>query len=623
MIKRDVKAILPESYDLNDAPWFKSIREDYNVYVYRVILTSYLFAIAIPVSALALEIYYKRTTLILNYLIPTVSMLLMILYLVIFKHVSIMRRVAIITAIAGFFCAILLPGSYHAYIMIFFNFIPIVFALSGLAGGVRWFLIFISSIAALLVLNNTGLSNGITLYLDYSYVPMSFATIVIMFAITYAGHKQYEKIIKKLVLSVAYDSSTGLLNKDSFMRCMKEVDSSIIAILQITNFKNLSIIFGYEFSDNILTGITRSLLMLAKEGGFMVYKLSWHEFGLQIPVAPDFSVKKGEARLTCIIDNLREKKISSDGMDVNVAFCIGGVVIRDGNYANALSLADNALSSARANRRSAAMHSIDMNVKMETIEILKRYTDLYESINSSALRSYLQPVASTVSGKICWHESLLRVRDRNGEYKSIFGYIEIAKDTGLYPMLTEFMLDMAEVHIKRTGLPVSVNISQFDIMNSSIMKKIETITSGKDYTRGNLIIEITENEDIGNYDLCLEFIREVKERGALLAIDDFGAGYSNISNLLRLSPDIVKIDGDLIRRMEYDGEAFSFIKGIAEFCRRSGQSVVAEFIANEKLYDMAKEIEIEFCQGYYIGVPEDPENVMPEVIDSSMDMANI
>lgn len=603
MIKRDVRAILPKSYDLNGAFWYESIRKDYNIYAYRLILVSYLSTITIPISSLIFELYCKRTSLIINYLSSSIIMFLMIVYLIIFKNVNIMRRVAILTALCGFYCSIFLPGGHYAYIIIFFNFIPLVFALSGLPGALKWFLFLLLSIAVLLILRLTGIINSIPLYINLSVIPMSFATLIVMFAITYYGHKQYEKIIKKLVLSIAYDSSTGLPNKDSFMRCMRELDKSIIAILQITNFKNLSVIFGYEFSENILSGITKNLMTLAEKDGFMVYKLSWHEFGLQIPAGDDITVKRAETMLSRVLDELREKKINRDGLEVNVALCIGGVIVHDWDYDNALSKADNALSSAHANRRSVAMHSSDMNLKLETIEILNRYTDLNDNIKNSTLKSFLQPVVSAVTGDICWHESLLRVRDRDGEYKSIAEYIEIAKDTGLYSMLTKFMLDEAGIIIRKTGLPVSVNISQIDIMNRSVMKKIDEITSDSFYKDGDLILEITENEDIENIEHCLEFINNVKSRGVKLAIDDFGAGYSNISNLLRLSPDIVKIDGSLVRRMEFDREAYTFIKGITEFCKNAGQMVVAEFITNEELFKIAKEIGVDFCQGYYIGMP--------------------
>lgn len=609
MIKRDIKAILPESYNLNGASWYDIIQKDYDRYAYQVLLVSYLIALTIPLSSLIMELYHGRTSLLLNYIIPSIVLICMVIYLVVFKKIDIMRRVAVFTAFAGFFLSIFLPGSHYAYILIFFNFIPIVFALSGLAGGVRWIILFLVSIIAITLFYYSGTFHHFPLYIETDIAPVSCITIIIMLAIVYSGQKQHENVTKKLIMGIVYDCSTKFPNKDSFLRCMNRNKDSIIAIMQITNFKNLSIIFGYEFSDSIMISISNDLRNIAKKYGFMVYKLSWHEFGLQIPVKDEMSVKMAENFLYRIIDELREKKICRDSMEVNVALCIGGVFIRDGLYDNALSKADNALSSALSLHKSVTMHTTDMNVKVETLLLLNRYAVLYNNIMNSTLKTFLQPIVSTETGNICWHEALLRVRGKDGRYESIYNYLSIAKDTGLYTALSEFILDQAEILMSKTGLPVSVNICQMDIINSSVLRKLEQIAAGKNYIKGNLILEIIESEELDNIDLCLEFIKKVKSAGIRVAIDDFGAGYSNLTNLLRLSLDIVKIDGELIRRMESDKEAYMLINGISNFSKNAGYQVVAEYVENETLYSMLKTIGIEYCQGYLFGEPFDPDNL--------------
>jgi hypothetical protein len=83
MIKKGVKDILPESYDLEGASWYETINKDYDLYSYTVLLTSYLISITIPISFLIYELYNGRTGLLLNYFIPSVVMTLMIFFLVI------------------------------------------------------------------------------------------------------------------------------------------------------------------------------------------------------------------------------------------------------------------------------------------------------------------------------------------------------------------------------------------------------------------------------------------------------------------------------------------------------------------------------------------------------------
>jgi len=617
MIKREVKVILPESYDLKGAIWFEAIKKDYDGYCFRVLLTSYLVTIILPVSSFIYELYSGRTSLLLNYLIPSIVMTVMLLYLLIFKNIRVMRTIAILTAFTGFFFSILLPGSHGAYIIIFFNFVPLIFSLTGLKGGVRWFVLFILSISLLGAFVYWGNAVSIKIYPDISMAPISFVSVFFMFAIVYSAQCQYEKIIKGLVRSIAFDSSTSLPNKDSFIRCMNGMNDSIIAILHITNFKNLATLFGYEFSDTILLSISGALQEMAKAYGFKVYKLAWHEFGLQIPLKKEFSPMMIEAELNMILHQIRQKKICMDNIEVNIALSIGGAVVQNGCYENALSRADNALCTGLALRRNITMHNTGMDVKIETLDMMNRYTVLHDNIVNSSLKSFIQPVVLSGTGEISWYESLLRIRAVEGNYESAGNYIKIAKDTGLYPALTDFMLEHAPVLIKETGKPVSVNICQLDIINPAVLQRVEQIANSQFYKKGSLILEIIESEELCNIEECLDFVRRVQSIGVRVAMDDFGAGYSNITNLLRLSLDIVKIDGELIKRMEFDDEAYELIKGISGFCKNAGYSVVAEYVENETLLLKVKEIGVDLCQGYLFGMPTDysivtrPDNKIP------------
>ena len=172
------------------------------------------------------------------------------------------------------------------------------------------------------------------------------------------------------------------------------------------------------------------------------------------------------------------------------------------------------------------------------------------------------------------------------------------------------MLKRAGEIIQNTDLSISVNICLRDMLNSSVLERVSEITMLSRYSPGRLILEIVESEDIEDIDSCFEFISHVKKMGVLIAIDDFGSGYSNFSNLLRMGVDIVKIDGALIRRLEHDSDAAVLINGIVDFCKNAERRIVAEYVENSWIHNKLSELKINYCQGYFFGEPFDSDGEM-------------
>lgn len=606
MTDRIVSAVLPESYAFKNTDWYKKIQKDHNRFRYYVLLFSYMSTTLIPVVSLFYDLLKGKTDLILNYSLSSAVMIIMLIYLLISKNVIIMTVVTIITAFTGFYLAVFLPGDHGAHIVVLFNFIPLVFCITDSRTGALWSVSFIAlNITVLFIYLLTG-GELFTLYVNMDYTVISIISVMTMFGIIYSASKQREKVIRNLVNNIVYDNITGLPNKDSFIRCMEGMDDSIIAIVQIKNFKNLATIFGYEFSERMLVYISGALKDISEKTGTRVFKLTWHEFGLQIPFSRYGIPSNAVLILTGIVNELSRNKIQWDNKELNPVICAGGVIVRNGEYTGALSKADNALLQSLTHNRSVVLHDSSMDIKKSTFDDARRYSVLHDNIINRTLKSYLQNVVDTVTGKLAWNESLLMVKSEEGVYESVSRYLRVAKSTGLYPRLTEFMLDEARVHLGNTGSPVSVNICPADIHNEDIFDKIKKITEYESYKKGSLILEIIESEEIEDVQYCIEFINRVRSLGVQVAIDDFGSGYSNIANLMKLGVDIVKIDGELIRRLDSDNEAYSLIKGVSAFCINSGSTVVAEFVENETIYSKVKELNIHLCQGYHFCRPFDP-----------------
>jgi EAL domain-containing protein (putative c-di-GMP-specific phosphodiesterase class I) len=104
-----------------------------------------------------------------------------------------------------------------------------------------------------------------------------------------------------------------------------------------------------------------------------------------------------------------------------------------------------------------------------------------------------------------------------------------------------------------------------------------------------ITLELVESEGIKNSIEVRNFLQTARAHGCLLAIDDFGAGYSNFEYLLRLNVDFIKIDGSLIKNMDTDANAYATVKTITHFAKNLGILVVAEFVHKKEILEKVQE----------------------------------
>ena len=87
-----------------------------------------------------------------------------------------------------------------------------------------------------------------------------------------------------------------------------------------------------------------------------------------------------------------------------------------------------------------------------------------------------------------------------------------------------------------------------------------------------------------------------KSLGYIIAIDDFGSGYSNFSSMIKLPVDIIKIDGEIIKKIVEDKSAYTIVEGILTFCKKSNKKSVAEFVENEEIQKYVKKLGVDYSQ---------------------------
>jgi len=234
---------------------------------------------------------------------------------------------------------------------------------------------------------------------------------------------------------------------------------------------------------------------------------------------------------------------------------------------------------------------------------LERVHQIRKALEQGRIRAYFQPIIDNCSQKIVRYESLVRLIDEQGNPLPPRDFLEASKKSDLYRKITETMLRQAFEALKSVNLPINVNLSPRDIESKRTRTLLYSLLETNDAVADRLVIELLEDEDTRDYALLQEFIRRIKSYGSKIAIDDFGSGYSNYERLGDYRPDILKIDGSLVRKIGESPYAISIVKSIVTFARENRIATVAEFVENEEIYRHVKELGIDYSQGYHFGRP--------------------
>ena len=126
-----------------------------------------------------------------------------------------------------------------------------------------------------------------------------------------------------------------------------------------------------------------------------------------------------------------------------------------------------------------------------------------------------------------------------------------------------------------------------------------------------LTIELLETEEFKDYTSVYDFCVKVRSYSIKVALDDFGAGYSNFSHILNLPVDYIKIDSSLISNIDRDQNSRIMVETIVGLAHKLHIETIAEFVSSEEILEIVTELKVDYAQGYFLGKPEKIEKHIP------------
>jgi len=232
----------------------------------------------------------------------------------------------------------------------------------------------------------------------------------------------------------------------------------------------------------------------------------------------------------------------------------------------------------------------------------------------NSIQFHSQPIVCVKTGAAVAYELLLRT----------CGQLTLSQMQHSPQLYTQFMLPMVRAKVEHayrildrdSDAVIFLNFTPDQASQPEFEAILDTLSSSG-IPSYKLALEITEKSDMAQHPRAVANIELARNRGFLIAVDDFGAGYSNIMNIIKLKPHIVKVDRLLLQTTLSNGigreetRSGSLLGGLIRFLQTMKTKVVLEGIESEEQFNFAKRHGADFVQGYYLSKPGPIELTQP------------
>jgi len=428
----------------------------------------------------------------------------------------------------------------------------------------------------------------------------------------YDAHGILDEKNKKLETMAYHDALTGAMNRRAFDEQWRKIASLgsnrsleiCLAIFDLNHFKPINDTYGHEVGDQVLK-IVAQLLMRSLRNDEPLYRLGGDEFAA---ILFNSDQETAEAIATRCNKAIILYPFSDIGVQEPVRISIG-LAHANGDEPELLKVlqwrADMAMYSAKQpGHAQIAFYNDEMGDSSS--KHLSNWINnaVYEAIKEGeGLEMHYQPIINLENNRIGYYEALIRIRRDNEMItpNHIFKLVEIHRlevdmDRAI---LKQILYDLNRGLIPE-GSGISINISGPSIIKPEIIEWLAPFIPF--IGRYKLVVEVTETSLITQIELASRHLNQLRQANFLVALDDFGSGYSSICYLANMPVDIVKFDISLIRGLK-DGQQSTIVSHLAKMIRDSGYQLVAEGIETEMLSEQVRKIGFNYGQGYLYGKP--------------------
>jgi len=402
---------------------------------------------------------------------------------------------------------------------------------------------------------------------------------------------------KKIEGMAFIDELTGLYNKTYLEKTlMTSVKGMTLILLNVNNFSYINTAYGFDIGDKLLIQIAE--ILKSTFSAHSIYRLNSDEFAFVVDKEIDIKayIKNIQQYFYRFVFQVAE-------VTLNISFTYGGA------YGKERLLQSSALALKQAKELGKNRYHIFDNNEYSIDHTHRKAfiasnNMLHEALENDRIVPFFQGIHNNQTHKITKFEALARIKHEN-EIITPYQFIEPARLSGLLPDITRIMIDKSFKIMANNDFNFSINITEDDLSRNYLNDFIDQKLEEYQIKASRLILEMLEGVSSIGKNNHIKQLNTLKNKGLSLAIDDFGAEYSNFERILDLDIDFLKIDAKYIRDIDTNPKSFEIVRAIAYFAKNSNIPCIAEFVHNAAVQKIVSDLAIDYSQGYYFSEPEE------------------
>lgn len=422
--------------------------------------------------------------------------------------------------------------------------------------------------------------------------------------------RQIKQQAEMLTRSYRTDRRTGLPNRSALRQRLAQFKpGEYLLSLKLANFSQINEKYGYLVGDKLLQDLTeyfKAYIIDKEYTDSELFAIGIGEWALVFKSG--FTADEIHHYFSHFADKLENVNFEPFGLpDIEfLSVSVNGGLVSRNDFIN--EPIDSIMLKAVEARRYAYQNNkrfcdAKFLIKRDEkrIEQLSWLSFVSRAIMNDNVLPYAQPILNAHDHTIASYECLVRIQDE-GEIILPGRFLPIIEGTHLYTRLSRQMITRTFELMASRSESFSINLAPQDFMSERTLEHLErAIKSLKN--PGRVGIEVLETEQIKDYAHMIDVCNQLRNLGASIIIDDFGSGYSNIDEIIKLEPQVIKLDGSLIRNIDFDLKQRHITQQLIQLCHVLEAKTVAEFVHNAEICRIVENMGIDYLQGFHLAEP--------------------
>jgi diguanylate cyclase (GGDEF)-like protein/PAS domain S-box-containing protein len=413
-----------------------------------------------------------------------------------------------------------------------------------------------------------------------------------------------------------HDSLTGIANRrfldqqlDTLMqRCRLSGDNLAVVHIDLDRFKQINDTMGHAVGDEVLIHTARTLRNALSTDDF-VARVGGDEF---VVLRTGRLNREDLSRLASELIETLSKPVEIEGRSCWFGVSIG-IAVNDGAEFETRDLLVNAdIALCRAKKAGGCFEFFTSQLQAEVIAYKQTADGILAGLAGSEFVAAYQPQVAASTFEVCGVEALVRWKHPDKGLLTPFHFLSVAEDLNVVDTIDRLVLEKGLDDLSNwqdAGLPIekmSVNVSAKRLVDTTLIESIQ----GLKMPKGVLAFELLESIFFDEVDNTVAWnIDMLKEMGIQIELDDFGSGHASIISLVKLGPDAIKIDRELISTIAEEPSRCNLVRSIIEIGRSLGVKITAEGVETLDQALLLRNMGCDVLQGFYFAKPMVAEEI--------------